>query len=121
MCVHQEKTVVECSVDFKLLPTEAIDGTPETTESTVKPLPSFTPGDAFGIYSSNVLADVHTILTRTFVYDGDQVDVQNVTDKKDFEFFSTTPWNYLATTLNTTSERKEAYIKLSDKVKHFRQ
>lgn len=118
LCVHQEKTVVECSVDFKLLSTEAIDGTPQTTESTVKPLPSFTPGDAFGIYSSNVLADVHTILTRTFVYDGDQVDAQNATDKKDFEFSSTTPWNYLATALNTTSERKQAYIKLSDKVKH---
>ncbi|KAH9410051.1 hypothetical protein TYRP_009802 [Tyrophagus putrescentiae] len=108
LCVHQEKTVVECSVDFKLLPTEAIDGTPETTESTVKPLPSFTPGDAFGIYSSNVLADVHTILTRTFVYDGDQT-------RKILNSSSTTPWNYLATTLNTTSERKEAYIKLSDK------
>lgn len=82
----------------------------ETESVSELPLSSFVPGDAFGIYSSNVLTDVVTVLTKTFVYDGEKFE----SSKTDQEFL--TPWNYF--TANGT-EKKQAYIKLSDKVSLF--
>lgn len=109
--------MVECTVDFKLPPSAANETIKKTeSASNLLPLSSFVPGDAYGIYSSNTLADVCTVLTRTVVYDGDNLDLSK-TDEANVQFM--TPWNYFTTNKNVTKQ-KQAYIQLSDKVSFFR-
>ena len=87
LCCHKEKIVLECDVQCKV----PLDNQSE------KQLKAFAPGDAFGIYSSNLLADVYQVLISVLVKDKGNED-------------SILLWDYFKVT------KKQVYIKLGDKV-----
>ncbi|KAJ6215472.1 hypothetical protein RDWZM_009972 [Blomia tropicalis] len=51
-CCHQTKNVLQCNVEFR---------------SESKSVPDFVPGDAYGIYCSNLMIDLYQILTSLIV------------------------------------------------------
>lgn len=80
--------MLECEVQYKAVSSE---------EAPKEEVP-FVPGDAFGIYSSNLLVDVHQVLVS--------VMVSTSSDGSD----SILLWDYLKVT------KKQVFITLSDKV-----
>lgn len=93
-CLHQEKIVLECTVQCQL-PKE------QTREE-------FVPGDAYGIYTSNLLADVYQVLQSALV-------VKTDTTTNDL----CSLWQQLASV--SSSKTEPVYITLDDKVSTVQQ
>ena len=83
LCCHNEKIVLECDIECKV--------PPETEPA------EFIPGDAFGIYSSNPLADLYQVLISAMVKDSGNED-------------SILLWGYFKVT------KKQVYIRLDAEV-----
>lgn len=54
LCCHQEKIVLECDVEYNMDPQKQLET-------------KFVSGDAFGIYSSNLLIDVYQVLISVMI------------------------------------------------------